>query len=139
LSKDKEKYFQFEEYIHSCDEKEYSRDVRKKNYVIKYVNLLTVDNCDMVSLKRLATNLMFFRNTFTRESFLRFFVDSFGEEEKILLGDVVFDMFVRSKHGDYGEHKEFYNLSLELYKYVRYDSIIWDNWGKIKEELSGVV
>lgn len=139
MSNEKEKYFPFEEYIHSCIEKEYSRDVRKKNYVIKYINLLTVDNFDTISLKRLATNLMFFRNTFTRVSFLYFFLNNFKDEEKNLLADVVFDMFVRTKQGEYGEYKEFFNLTLELYKYVRHDNIIRDNWEKIKEELSGVV
>jgi hypothetical protein len=126
-------------YIHSCDEKEYRRDVRKKNYIIKYVNLLNVDNFDTVSLRRFTMSLMFFRNTFCKDAFVTFFLKEFSEEEKKLLANIVFDVFVRSEKGEFCDFKEFLDLGIKLYKYVNYKHKINDKWEEMKEEFSDVV
>jgi len=139
LITDNDNFFPFEDYIHSCDEKEYKIDVRKKNYVLKYVTLLSIDNQDVVSLKRLVMSLVFFRNTFTKDSFIYFFINTFNEEEKKMIGYIIFDMFVRTKLGECGDHKMFFKLIFELYKYVKYDTIVTENWEKMKTQLSKIV
>lgn len=129
------KYFPFETYIHSCCEKEYGKDVRKKNLIIKYINLLSVDHTDSISLKKLALNLMFFRNTFTKDEFLFFFLTYFSDDEKQLLAKVVFDMFVFSEKGEIGEDKRYHGLMLELYSISKNKLAIKKQWEEIKSEM----
>ena len=128
----KNKHFPFETYIHSTDIKEYNKDVRRKNYVIKYITLLNIDCVDAVSLNRLVQNLLFFRNTFSKEEFLKFFNEHFSNDEKETLAVVVYDMFVKSNKGEIGEHKCFYSEAYKLYKYVDYEHIINDIWIDLK-------
>lgn len=125
-------FFPIETYIFSTDTKEYNRDVRRKNYVIKYVNLLSIDPQDAVSLDKLVQNLIFFRNTFSKDAFLHFFNNFFGVQEKKVIGIVVYDIFIRSKKGEMGEHKDFYKEAHELYKYVDYKHIVNVTWSEIK-------
>ena len=136
---DKKIQFPFEMYIHSCDEKEYSRDVRKKNYIIKYVNLLQVDNFDTVSLRKFVMSLIFFRNTFCKDTFVSFFLEQFNEEEKKLLANIVFDMFIRSEQGEICDHKNFLDLGIKMYKYINHKHKINEHWEQIKENIENVI
>jgi len=132
-------YFPFEKYTFSCDEQEYSKDLRKKNYLIKYTNLLLIDNRDFVSLRRFTLNAIFFRNTFSKEAFIEFFLDFFSDGEKRVLSYVVFDIFVRSKKGEVGEYKNYLSLIVKLQELIEYDAIIIDNWKKIKQEMPDLI
>jgi len=132
-------YFPFEQYTFSCCEKEYFKDVRKRNYLIKYVNLISVDNLDYISLRRFVLISIFFRNIFCKDAFIEFFLDSFDFDSKQALSFVVYDMFVRSKKGIIGEHKDYLNLIVRLQEFVDYDSLLIENWNKIKEEMPEII
>jgi len=134
-----DEFFPFEKYINSCYEKEYIKDLRKKNYILKYINLLMVDCLDKTSLKKLCINMLFFRNIFSKDAFLEFFLKFLKEEEKELLGSIVFEMFVRSDRGEVGEYKEFCEMALQMYKYVDHNKLINENWEEIKKEVLEIV
>ena len=127
-------FFPFEKYIHSCDEREHARDVKRKNYLMKYISLLVVDPQDSVCFSKLCMAMLFFRNNFSKEAFLEFFIGGLKEEEKELIGNVVFDMFVRSKKGEVGENKELLKLAIKTYKYVKYKGEVNEYWEKFKRE-----
>jgi hypothetical protein len=129
----------FESYIHSCYEKEYMKDVKKKQFFKQYMSLLMLDHNDAVSLKKFGIQMMFFRNVFTKEACLQFFLDSFEKKEKDLLSYVVFDMIVRSNKGVIGEHKQFYDYSLKLLKVIKYNSPLLENWEKVKQDMPDIV
>lgn len=129
-------YFPFEQYIHSTIEKEYIQDVKKKNNIVKYINVLLEDPYDKPTLIKLAYALMFFRNTFCKESFLFFFLDKFDKREKELLSCAIFDMFVRSRQGHICEVKEHISLSIDLQKFIIYNDDIRDIWEEIVLELN---
>jgi hypothetical protein len=125
-------YFPFESYIFSTYIKEYNKDVRRRNYIVKYINLLCIDNQDSVSLNKLIQNLIFFRNVFAKEAFLIFFNENFKMDEKKVLGVIVFDMFVKSDIGEVGEQKVFFNEAVKLYEFVDHTHIINKNWEVLK-------
>ena len=127
-------YLPFESYIFSTYIQEYNRDVRRKNYVIKYINLLSIDSLDAVSLNKLTQNLIFFRNTFAKDAFLFFINDYFTAVEKEVIGVVIYDMFVKDKEGEIGEYKKFYEEAVKLYKYVNYRHEITEIWEKLKPQ-----
>jgi hypothetical protein len=131
LKKEKD-YFPFGTYTHSTFVKEYNRDVRRKNYIIKYVNLLCIDNQDSISLNKMVQNVIFFRNVFSKDAILKFFLKNFKENEKEVIGTVIFELIVKSEIGEIGEHKEFYMYATELYKYVNHDHVINKYWEEIK-------
>jgi hypothetical protein len=124
----------FEKYINSTYVQEYNRDVRRKNYIIKYVSLIAIDPQDTISLKKLVQNLILFRNIFSKDAFLNFFLNGFKENEKQTLGIVVYDMFVKSKIGEVGEDKDFLSYAIELHKYVDYKHIINKHWKEMQQE-----
>lgn len=128
-------FFPFEEYIHSYCEAEYKDDVKKKNNIVKYVNILNEAPDDYLSYYKFCNNAIFFRNTFTKEAFIYFFLNKFSESEKELLGKTVFNMFTKSSIGVIGEHKNHFVLSWELYPYVKHHSIIDESFKKINSEL----
>jgi hypothetical protein len=128
-------FFPFESYVYSCDEKEYNKDVRKKNNIIKFVNLLTVDELDIVSLERFYMILLFFRNNFLKEYFLYFFLNAFSDNEKRLLASIVFDVFVKSSQGIVGEQKDFFVLSMDLYSHIDRRHPINDKWDLLLSKL----
>jgi len=127
-------FFPFEHYIHSCDEKEHSRDAKRKNHLMKYISLLAIDTQDKVSFNKLCMSMLFFRNNFTRDSFLEFFNYGLKEEEKYIIGNIVFDMFVRSKKGQIGENKELLKYAIKTYKYVKYKGEVNEYWENFKKE-----
>ena len=129
-------YFPFDQYTHSVHEKEYIQDVKKKNNIVKYVNVLLEDPYDNGTLKKLAILLLFFRNNFCKEAFIYFFLDKFEEKEKELLALVVFDMFVRSKKGTICESREHLELSIELQQYIVYNDDIRGIWENVEDELN---
>ena len=129
----------FEKYIHSCEEKEYNRDVRKKNYIVKYAGMLVVDNLDAVSLRRFVMSMVFFRNTFSKDAFLYFFLEEFNKQEKKLLSNIVYEMFVRSEKGQYGEFKDFLKYAYELYGYIDYEHPINDIWEELKKDFESLI
>jgi hypothetical protein len=146
-------YFPFEDYILfssykdnmekyeqniSLVEEMYQKDLRKKNSIAKYVNALTIDPFDEVSLKRLYFVFMFFKNIFTKEATLRFINKKLTEEEKLLIGRMVFDMFVKDNEGQIGEEREFLSEAVEISKFVKYDGIVDENWTKLQEEIAKV-
>ena len=132
-------YFPFETYIHSCDEEEHEKDVKKKNQMIKYINLLTVDPLDLTSLRRLAALLVFFRSTFSKDECIRFFLETCTKQEKELLGYIIFDVMVRSKQGEIGELDKYCIVSSELQEFVDYSHPINANWDEIKKEMTDIV
>lgn len=125
-------YLPFESYIFSTYIQEYNRDVRRKNYVIKYINLLSIDFLDSVSLNKLVQNLIFFRNTFAKDAFLHFINNCFTAEEKKIIAVVIFEMFVQNTTGDVGDHKQFYKEALALYRFVNYRHGIVEIWNELK-------
>jgi hypothetical protein len=139
LTKEKIETLPFEMYIHSCEEKEYKVDIRKKNYIIKYSVLLENNNLDKISLKRFVMSMVFFRNTFCKDAVMKFFLTDFTIEAQKLLSPIVFDIFVKSKEGEIGEYKDYYSFSLEIYNMVNRKHAINKNWEEIKEELPQVI
>jgi hypothetical protein len=129
-------YFPFDQYTNSVHEKEYIQDVKKKNNIVKYVNVLLEDPYDINTLRKLSILLLFFRNNFCKESFIYFFLDKFEEREKELLSLVIFDMFVRSKKGTICEVKEHLELSTDLQKYIVYNDNIQGIWQDVATELN---
>ena len=132
-------HFPFEQYIYSCDEKEYLKDIRKKNYLLKYINLVFVDNLDLISLKRFVHFSIFFRSTFSKDSFLQFYLESFDDYDKMILAYIVFELFVRSNKGEIAEYKTFISLATRLQTFVRYENTINTNWFTIKKEMPDIV
>lgn len=128
-------YFPFDQYTHSTYEKEYIQDVKKKNNIVKYVNVLLEDPYDVNTMKKLASLLQFFRNNFCKEAFIYFFLDKFEEKEKELLSLVVFDMFARSDKGTICEVKEHLELCVDLQSYIIYNDDIRDIWTEVSVEL----
>jgi len=118
---------------------EHEYDVKKKNQLIKYINLLNIDPMDYNSLKRLSALLVFFRSTFTKSEFMRFFLGAFTRQEKEMLSYVIFDVMVRSKQGECGELDSYCEMASELQEYIDYDNPIKYNWEKIKEEMTDIV
>lgn len=129
------KYFPFSDYTYSTDKKEYIQDVKKKNNIVKYVNVLLEDPYNKGTLIKLSQLLLFFRNNFCKESFIFFFLDKFEEREKQLLSMVVFDMFVRSKSGEICEYEYHLHLSVMLQEYIIYNDAINDVWLEVSSEM----
>jgi len=128
-------FFPFEDYIHSNSESEYASDLRKKNNIVKFVNVLSQAPDDYVAFFKFCNTILFFRNVFCKDAFLYFFLNKFEETDRRLLGRVVFEMFVKSNKGIIGEHKVHYNLSCELYKDVISQPIIEESFNKTQREL----
>lgn len=131
-------YFPFEDYVHSTLEEEYQKDLRKKNSIAKYVNALTIDPFDEISLKRLYFVLLFFKNIFTKEATLKFINKKLSDEEKKLVGGMVFDIFVREPDGEIGEEKDFFIEAVAIKKFVTYDNVVDDNWKKLQDEIGNI-
>ena len=131
--------FSFETYVHSCEEKEYARDVRKKNLILKYINILTIDHNDKVSLKKITVLLCFFRNIFCREECIRFFC-SLSHEEQCILSCVFMDLFVITNKGFICEYDQFFIESMKLYKVTEnQNNTVLKNWKHIKQYNSSLV
>ena len=127
----------YEQHISSIEEM-YQKDLRKKNSIAKYVNALTIDPFDEVSLKRLYFVFLFFKNIFTKEATLKFINKKLTEEEKELIGRMVFDMFVKDAEGYIGEEREFLIEAVEISKFVKYEGIVEENWLKLQDEIAKV-
>jgi hypothetical protein len=125
-------FFPFEKYIGSLSIDEYNRDIRRKNYLIKYVNIIVIDNLDTVSLDKLLQSLIFFRNVFSKDAFLFFFNEYFEKDEKKVLASIIYDLFVVSKAGEVGEYRDFIRESVNLYKYVDREHVINKIWDELK-------
>ena len=128
-------FFPFEEYIHSTIEKEYKEDIKKKNNIVKYLNILSQAPDDYLSFYKFCNTALFFRNIFCKESFLYFFMNKFEETERKLLGRVIFDMFVISPKGVVGEHKTHFLLSCDLYNDVIVHPMIRESFNRAKLEI----
>jgi hypothetical protein len=131
-------FFPFEKYIASSDENEYKEDTKKKNSILKFMNSLAVAPEDETILLKLVNIFMYFRNTFTREAFLYFYLNKFDEKERRLINRVVFDLFVASNKGEVGDWKQYYCLCEELARDMDKEENphISENWEKLKKENS---
>lgn len=132
-------YFPFETYIFSCDENEYLRDIRKRNRILRYVDLLYVDQMDYESLQRLASLLVFFRSIFIKTEILRFYLDVIEKEKKEIVSYVFFDMLIKSNQGEIGELEEYCKYAHQLRKSICYENPLNDNWNTLKEDMKGIV
>jgi hypothetical protein len=128
-------FFPYEEYVCSSNESEWRDDVKRRNNIVKYVNILTSDNGDYSSFYKFCNYAIFFRNVFCKEAFIYFFLNKFDDSERQLLARSVFDMFVKSSHGYVGDHIKHFRLSVELFKDIRSNQMIDKNYEKILKEL----
>jgi hypothetical protein len=128
-------FFPYEEYICSSNESEWRDDVKRRNNIVKYVNILTSDNGDYSSFYKFCNSAIFFRNVFCKESFIYFFLNKFDESERKLLARAVFDMFVKSGQGQVGDHYKHFKLSVELSKDITDNQPIDRNYEKICTEI----
>ena len=131
-------FFPYEDYIHSSSEAEWKEDSRKRNNCVKYLNIIVEAPEDCIALFKFCNTALFFRNVFTKEAFLYFFLNKFEEGERKMLARIVFEMFVTSKQGVIGEHRKHLNLAIDLYKDVSYCPIIEKNYKKVCERLNNL-
>ena len=129
-------FFPYEDYTHSTDELEYKDDCRKKNNIVKYINILSQAPDDYPSFFKFCNTALFFRNVFCKDAFLYFFLNKFEENERKLLGRVVFEMFIKSERGEIGNHKRYLSLACELYKDVELNPDIERHLSKVNRELT---
>jgi hypothetical protein len=122
----------FEKYIHSVEVDEYKKDIKKKNLIIKYMDLLVIDPYDNVCLNRLISNFLLLKNVFCKDACLEFFLCSFTEEQLKLISKIVFDMFVVDTSGQICEYKEFYKSAIKINKSIDYRSPLLKTWEEIK-------
>ena len=127
-------FFPFEMYIGSTNTADYEEDLKKKNSIVKFVNALIFDPADKIALQKFVNQLMYFRNTFCKDAFLYFFLNKFNEDERKLIGRIVYDVFVVSSKGEIGDHKEYYKLCYDLLNDVHYIPLLYENWQDIKAE-----
>jgi hypothetical protein len=128
-------FFPYDEYVCSSNESEWRDDVKRRNNIVKYVNILTSDNSDYASFYKFCNYAIFFRNVFCKEAFIYFFLNKFDESERKLLARSVFDMFVKSEKGVVGDHLTHFKLSVELFGDISSNQIIDKNYKKIIDEL----
>lgn len=128
-------FFPYDDYIHASSESEWKDDVKRKNNIVKYINILTSSADDYGSFYKFCNTAIFFRNVFCKEAFMFFYLNKFDETERKLLGSVVFDMFVKSKKGYVGNHEKFFKMAVELYKDVEYNTFIDKNYKRILTEI----
>jgi hypothetical protein len=88
-------FFQFDHYIASSDQEEYEIDLRRKSFIIKYSNILNEYPNDIKALLKLTNIMILFRNSFSKDSFLYFFLNKFDDSLKDILGLVIFEIFMR--------------------------------------------